>query len=66
MARPEPNICSQKWGKGAVAAFASTVTFTGADVCAEPEAVNAKLAIATADQIVLCKAHILVSFINYL
>ena len=66
MARPEPNICSQKWGKGVVAALASTVTFTGADVCADPAAVNAKLAIATADRIVLRKAHIPVSSINYL
>ena len=66
MARPEPNICSQKWGKGVVAAFASTVTFTGADVCAEFAAVNAKLAIATADQIVLRKVRIAVSPINCL
>ena len=43
-----------------VAAFASTVTFTGADVCAEFVAVNAKLAIATANQIVLRKVRIAV------
>src|SRR5438270_12190165 len=58
MARPEPKICSQKCGKGVVAAFASIETFTGMDVCAETAAVNARPPIATADQIVLRKAHI--------
>ena len=29
MARPEPNICSQKWGKGVVGAVASIRMVSG-------------------------------------
>ena len=59
------DLFPRKCGNGVPGAFVSTVTFTGADVCAKPAAATAKLAIASADQIVLRKVHYNGSSINY-